>query len=148
MLKGSFERSLLRFLIGICLHLLIIELGTSVNNRLLDGLASSLQVLALHKLQLSLETFALNVRNQERRDQILNQLIRLISVVLHLVQVLIDRLDLELSLLVRLLRRRVIDGLSDDVLQVRVHRALVHSHQLLVEHILTLAEYLLSLTTT
>jgi hypothetical protein len=68
--------------------------------------------------------------------------------VLHLVQVLIDRLDLELSLLVRLLRRRVIDGLSDDVLQVRVHRALVHSHQLLIEHVLTLAEYLLSLSTT
>jgi hypothetical protein len=53
-----------------------------------------------------------------------------------------------LSLLVRLLRRRVVDGLSDDVLQVRVHRALVHSHQLLIEHVLTLAEYLLSLSTT
>lgn len=130
------------------MHLLIIQLCPSINNRLLDGFASSLQVLALHKLQLSLEPFALNVRNQERRDQILYQLIRLISVVLHLVQVLIDRLDLELSLLVRLLRRRVIDGLSDDVLQVGVHRALVYSHQLLVEHVLTLAEYLLSLTTT
>jgi hypothetical protein len=68
--------------------------------------------------------------------------------VLHLVQVLVDRLDLELSLLVRLLRRGVVDSLCDDVLQVRINGALVHGHQLFVEHVFTLAEYLLGLTTT
>lgn len=68
--------------------------------------------------------------------------------VFNLVKVLVDRLDFELSLFVRLLRGGVVDSLCDNVLQVRINGTLVHGHQLFVEHVFTLAEYLLGLTTT
>jgi len=45
-------------------------------------------------------------------------------------------------------RRGIVDGVGDDVLQVGVHCALINTHQLRVEFILPLSEYLFSLTST
>ncbi len=72
---------------------------------------------------------------------------RLVAFVFNTVKELVDRLDLKLGLLVSLAGRGVVDGLGDDALEVRVDTALVHPHKLAVEHVFSLSEDLLGLTT-
>ena len=99
-------------------------------------------------LTLALESLSLDIGDEEGRDEVLDQDFRLVLLLFNLVQELVDGSNLELGFVVGLERGGGVDGLQHNVLQVRIHRALVDAHQLLVEHVFSLPQDLLSLTAT
>lgn len=127
---------------------LVIELAASQPDRLLDDLAGCLKVLALFELHLSLDLLALDVWDEEGRHQITNVGVWLVVLLLRLVQELVDRLDLQLRFFKCLHRGGIVDGVGDNVLEVRVNRALIDAHQLRIEHVLALTQDFLSLAGT
>lgn len=100
--SGSSSLLLILVLVGIGLHLLVVQLAASVLHRLLDGLAGSFQELTFFQLNIALVLLAIDVWDQERGHQVLDQLLWLVASVLNLVQEFVDRLNLELGLVVGL----------------------------------------------
>ena len=99
-------------------------------------------------LTLSLKLLPLNIGDEERGYEILDEGLRLVSPLLHLINELVEGVSLELGLLIGLERRCVINGVDDNILQIRVNRALVDGHKFLVEEVLTLPEDGFTLTST
>ena len=97
---------------------------------------------------MALEPLSLDIGDEEGRDEVLDQDFRFVLLLFNLVQELVDGSNLELGFVIGLERGGGVDGLQHNVLQVRVYRALVDAHQLLVEHVFSLAKDLLSLTAT
>jgi len=129
-------------------HVFIVKLCACLCNAHEDCLAGRFKELTLLELKLTLNLLALNIRNEEGRDQILNEDLWLVALLFDSVQEVVDRLDLELGFFKGLHRRGRVDCLKNDVLKIAIYRALVHTHQFLVEDIFTFAENLLSLTAT
>jgi hypothetical protein len=137
-----------RFLLGHVEDLIVLEFLTGVGDRQKDSLSGSLEEFALLELQLTLELLSLHIGDEEGGDEILNQDLRLVLLLFNLVEELVDGFDLELGLVIGLEGRGGVNSLSDNVLQVRIDRALVDTHQLLVEDIFSFAEDLFGLTAT
>ena len=95
-----------------------------------------------------LHLLALHVWDEEGGYEVFDEHLGLILLGLYLVDELIEGLGFELCLVVGLEGRSAVDRLAEDVLQERVDGPLVHAHKLLVEHVLTLSEDLLSLSAT
>jgi len=70
--------------------LLVVQLAASVDNRLLDCFTSSFEELTLFKLNIALVLLAVNVRNEEGRDQVLDELLRLVTLMLMTVKEFVD----------------------------------------------------------
>lgn len=89
---------------GISEHLFGVKARSRLQLSLFDGFAGGFQKAALFKLELPFDLFALDVRNEERRDEIFDDDLWLIALLLNLVQKLVDRLNLQLGFLVGLQR--------------------------------------------
>ena len=126
--------------------LLSVEARTSFHLSVLDRLACGFKESTLLELQLTLNLFALDIGDQERRDQVLDDDLRLVALLLHLVKEVIDLADLKFGLVVGLQRRSIVNGLHDHRLQVGVNGSLMHLHELSIEDVLPVSEHLLSLT--
>ena len=123
-----------------------VETRASFQLGVLDGLAGSFEEATLLELDLTLNLLALNIGDEEGRNQVLDDDLGLVALLLHLVEEVVDLAHLQLGLVVSLQRRGVVDGLHNHRLQVAVDRSLMDLHELSVEDVLTIALDLFGLT--
>ena len=97
-------------------------------------------------LTLSLKLLPLDIGDEERGYEILDEGLRLVSPLLHPINELVKGVSFELGLLIGLERRGVINCVDHNILKIRVNRALVDGHKFLVEEVLTLPENGFTLT--
>lgn len=70
---GFFGSCSVSLSLGVLEHVLVIQFGTSVLDRLQNGLAGRFEELTLFELELTLDLLALDIWDEERRDQILDK---------------------------------------------------------------------------
>ena len=131
---------------GIGEHLFGVETSSSLQLSLFDGFAGCLQESAFFELELAFNLLALDIWDEERRDEILNDDLRLVALLLNLIQKLVNSLYLELCLLISLQRGGIVNSFGDNSLEIGVYRSLVYLHQVLVKHVLSISENLFSLS--
>ena len=93
--------------------LLSVETGTSLQLSILDRLSSSFQESSLLELKLTLYLLALDIWDEERGDEVLNDDLRLVALLLDVVKEVVNLAHLELSLLIGLDGRSVVHSLHD-----------------------------------
>jgi len=82
--------------------LLGVEARSSFQLGVLDGLAGSLKESTLLELKLTLNLLALDIWDEERADQVLDDNLGLVALLLHLVEEVVDLADLKLRFVVSL----------------------------------------------
>jgi hypothetical protein len=112
---------LLGSLVCVGLHLLVVQFLASINHRLLNSFASSLQVLALFELKLAGKTLTFDIGDEEAGDQVLNENFGLVLLVLNLVQEVVNVFDLKSGFLAGLLCRGIVHSLGNNSLQVAIN---------------------------
>jgi hypothetical protein len=90
--------------------------------------------------------FPLDIRDEEGADKVLDEYLGLVLLGFNLVYEFIECLSFELGFLESLNTRGLIDCVTENVLKVRIDRALMYTHELLIEHILSLPEDLFCLS--
>jgi hypothetical protein len=87
-------------LLGHVENLVVLEFLASVGDRQENGLSGGLQELTFLELELTLELLSLDIGDEEGRNEILNQDLRLVLLSFDLVKEFVDSLDLEFGFIV------------------------------------------------
>ena len=93
--------------------LLSVKTGSRLQLSVLDRLSSSFQESSLLELELTLDLLPLNIWDEERGDEVLNDDLRLVALLLDVVEEVVDLAHLELCFLEGLDGRSVVHSLHD-----------------------------------
>lgn len=117
--------SLFLLLFGLVAHLLhVVDALLGVETRagfklgILDRLAGSLEEPTLLELELTFNLLALDVGDEEGRNQVLDDNLGLVALLLDLIEEVVDLANLELGFVVGLEGGSVVNGLHDHRLEV------------------------------